>query len=164
MSLRPRTIVPLGVWTDSFSVTWQRPDGFSIFDKYQIYIDSKKINRRGLNSFSWQRLDGFSILDIDQVYMDSMKNTSREMQVIEKGYPLEAKFSKDLQPGRTYRVFVEVVSVNVGSWHIDLNITTRPLAVTNISLEVDRMTKRLNLVWSPDTESQQSSLKVIKLC
>ena len=29
--LRPRTLVSLAEWTDAFSVTWQRPDGFSIY-------------------------------------------------------------------------------------------------------------------------------------
>jgi len=79
----------------------------------------------------------------------------------------EAIFDEGLEPGRTYPVLVKTLSGNVASWPATANITTRPLAVRNLTATLpspgtEGITSVSDLIlsWSPDARSQQDSYQV----
>lgn len=82
-------------------------------------------------------------------------------QIIERGAPLRARFTENLQPGLTYQVVVKTVSGSVASWPATGNVTTRPLPVLdNIQTHMDDETKEVTIIWEPNPESTQDQYKV----
>lgn len=113
----------------------------------------------GPDSFTvrWSGPSGISEFDRYQVAIGIRRKTP---QIIERGAPLEAEFTENLQPGRTYQVVVKTVSGSVASWPATGNVTTRPLPVRELRQETNEKTKEITLVWDPNDESQQDSFKI----
>ena len=87
--------------------------------------------------------------------------------IVGRDDPRIAIFSEGLEPGRTYPVLVKTLSGNVASWPATANITTRPLAVQNLTAAVpsagtEGITSATDLIlsWSPDGRSQQDAFKI----
>ncbi len=88
--------------------------------------------------------------------------------IVGRDEPRIAVFNEGLEPGRTYPVLVKTLSGNVASWPATANITTRPLAVLNLTAAVpgpgtEGITSVTDLLlsWSPDPRSQQDAYKIV---
>ena len=123
---------------------------------YNVTFDQNNI---GPDFFSvrWSGPVGISEFDRYQVAIGIRR---KQPQIIERGQPLEARFTENLTPGRTYQVVVKTVSGSVASWPATGNVTTRPLPVQSIREEQDPSTQEVSLRWEPNPESQQDSYKV----
>jgi len=123
---------------------------------HNVTFDADSI---GPDSFTvrWSGPSGISEFDRYQVAIGIRRKTP---QIIERGTPLEAEFTENLQPGRTYQVVVKTVSGSVASWPATGNVTTRPLPVRELRRETNEKTKEITLVWDPNEESQQDSFKI----
>ena len=115
---------------------------------HNVTFDADSI---GPDSFTvrWSGPSGISEFDRYQVAIGIRRKTP---QIIERGTPLEAEFTENLQPGRTYQVVVKTVSGSVASWPATGNVTTRPLPVRELRRETNEKTKEITLVWDPNEE------------
>ena len=113
----------------------------------------------GTDSFTvrWSGPSGISEFDRYQVAIGIRRKTP---QIVERGGPLVAQFTENLEPGRTYQVVVKTVSGSVASWPATGNVTTRPLPVRNLRAETRGETAQPTLVWDSSPGSTQDSYRV----
>lgn len=86
----------------------------------------------GTGSFSVRWLPPVAVTVFDR-YVVSVDEQKR---YVSRGSQLEATFDSGLLPGVTYQVEVKTQSANVLSWPAKANVTTRPLAVENLTVRV----------------------------
>ena len=112
----------------------------------------------GTDSFTvrWSGPSGISEFDRYQVAIGIRRKTP---QIVERGGPLVAQFTENLEPGRTYQVVVKTVSGSVASWPATGNVTTRPLPVRSLRQERGEAGQP-TLVWETSPGSTQDSFRV----
>ena len=93
-------------------------------------------------------------------YQISMDLQRKNPRIVLRGSPLEAKFTENLVPGKTYKVDVKTFSGSVASWPASGNVTTRPLPVQNLRQSIDTETGEVVFEWDPHPESIQDSYRV----
>merc|ERR1719336_1403281 len=95
----------------------------------------------GTDTFTvrWSGPSGISEFDRYQVAIGIRRKTPK---IVERGEPLVAQFTENLEPGRTYQVVVKTVSGSVASWPATGNVTTRPLPVKSLKEIQDLTTKQ----------------------
>jgi receptor-type tyrosine-protein phosphatase beta len=105
----------------------------------------------------WDGPDGVSEFDR---YTAAITIRRKTPQTIERGQPLVAQFTQNLEPGQTYKVVVKSHSGSVASWPATGNVTTRPLPVTKLQQATDNNTGDISLTWEPNQDSFQDGYKV----
>lgn len=118
-------------------------------------------DRNSLKPYSfivrWQPPKGFVEFDRYSVSIDTRKKAP---QIIERGQVTSALFSEGLEPGRTYKVMVKAVSVNVASWPAEGNVTTRPLPVMGLNSTTNPENGEIFVEWQPDPNSYQDHYRI----
>ncbi|XP_050528950.1 tyrosine-protein phosphatase 10D-like isoform X1 [Daktulosphaira vitifoliae] len=137
--LRPTNLVVDGRMTGSYNVRvrWDPPKGLCEFDKYQISVNAVAAMKKSSAIVPAQQSTPITV---------SRTVTSTDL-------------NHDIDPGRTYQVLVKTVSGKVASWPASVNVTLKPLPVTD--LKIARVEDSvLTLHWQPDPASYQDAYQV----
>jgi len=121
-----------------------------------VTFDQRSLEARSF-VVNWQPPKGFVEFDRYSVSIDTRKKAP---QIIERGQVTSALFSEGLDPGRTYKVMVKAVSVNVASWPAEGNVTTRPLPVIDLTSNNNSDNGKIFVQWQPDPGSYQDHYRI----